>query len=109
MKQLLLFFCLLGLQPGFAQNRPDTGNVFLLEDLQEIVFQNHPIIKQAALLSEAARANVMQSLGYFDPVVKAGFDRKIFGKSEYYNRWASELKVPLWLAGADLKLGYDRM
>ncbi|WAC39234.1 TolC family protein [Pedobacter sp. SL55] len=107
MKKLcLLFFFLLMMKNSHAQT--DTGKVFLIDDLREIVFQNHPIIKQAALLSEAAKANVMQSLGYFDPALKAGFDRKVFGNSEYYNRWTSELKVPLWLAGADLKLGYDR-
>ncbi len=108
MRKLLLLIGLFCLQQSQAQTAPDTANVFLIEDLREIVFQNHPIIKQAALLSETARANVMQSLGYFDPAVKAGFDRKVFGNSEYYNRWTSELKVPLWLAGADLKLGYDR-
>ncbi|RYY52242.1 MAG: TolC family protein, partial [Chitinophagaceae bacterium] len=25
----------------------------------------------------------------------------------YYANWANQLKVPLWLAGADLKIGYD--
>ncbi|RZK79286.1 MAG: TolC family protein, partial [Pedobacter sp.] len=103
-------FCLVT-QVGLSQNTPsknDTVGVFTLADLEEIVFRNHPVIKQAALLSETARANVMQSLGYFDPAVKAGFDRKMFGNTEYYNRWNSELKVPLWLAGADLKVGYDR-
>ena len=104
----LLFFCLFLAKIGYAQQVTDTANVFLLTDLQEIVFQNHPVIKQASLLSETARANVMQALGYFDPAVKAGFDRKVFGNTDYYNRWVSELKVPLWLAGADLKLGYDR-
>ena len=86
----------------------DTAKIFALEDLQLLVFRYHPVIKQAALLSATARANVLQSLGYFDPVLKAGFDRKLFGDTEYYNKWNSELKIPLWLAGADLKVGYDR-
>ena len=86
----------------------DTTKVFTLEDLQLLVFRYHPIVKQAALLSETARANVLQSLGYFDPALKAGFNRKLFGDTEYYNNWNSELKIPLWLAGADLKVGYDR-
>ena len=92
------------------QNPPvaDTSKVFSLEDLQLLVFRYHPIVKQAALLSESARANVLQSLGYFDPALKAGFHRKLFGHTDYYNNWNSELKVPLWLAGADLKVGYDR-
>jgi outer membrane protein TolC len=93
-----------------AQNRQttDTNKVFALNDLQLMVFKYHPIIKQAALLTDAARSNVLQSLGYFDPNLKANFGRKLFGGTDYYNHWTSELKVPLWLAGADLKVGYDR-
>lgn len=94
-----------------AQNKPavvDTGKVFSLDDLEGIVFKNHPIVKQAALLSEAAKANVLQSLGYFDPALKASFGRKLFGNTEYYNNWSNELKIPLYVAGADLKIGYDR-
>lgn len=107
-----VLFWLIGvcLNAANAQNKPaaDTAKVFALEDLQMMVFKYHPIIKQAALLTDAARANVLQSLGYFDPNLKANFGRKLFGGSEYYNHWTSELKVPLWLAGADLKVGYDR-
>lgn len=94
--------------PGPTAAVMDTSKVFALEDLQLLVFRYHPVVKQAALLSESARANVLQSLGYFDPALKAGFGRKLFGHTEYYNHWNSELKIPLWLAGADLKVGYDR-
>lgn len=104
----ILIISLSGLLSSFAQSQTDTANVFMLQDLEVMVFRNHPIVKQAALLSESAHANVMQSLGYFDPGIRAGFDRKMFGNKNYYNRWVSELKVPLWLAGADLKIGYDR-
>lgn len=106
---LLLVF-LLNITIAFAQNKQvtDTAKVFSLEDLQMQVFRYHPIIKQAALLTESAKANVLQSLGYFDPALKAHFGSKMFGNTEYYNNWDSELKVPLWLAGADLKIGYDR-
>lgn len=104
----ILIISLSGLLSSFAQSQTDTADVFRLQDLEVMVFRNHPIVKQAALLSESARANVMQSLGYFDPGIRAGFDRKMFGNKTYYNRWVSELKVPLWLAGADLKIGYDR-
>lgn len=105
---LILILSLSGLLSSFAQAKTDSADVFMLQDLEVMVFRNHPIVKQAALLSESARANVMQSLGYFDPGIRAAFDRKMFGSKTYYNRWVSELKVPLWLAGADLKIGYDR-
>ena len=86
----------------------DTSKMFELKDLEEIVFFNHPIVKQAELLSEEAKAKVMQAWGGFDPALKSHFGRKTFGNTEYYNNWSNELKVPLWLAGADLKIGYDR-
>jgi outer membrane protein TolC len=86
----------------------DTSRIFTLRDLEELVFMNHPVVKQADLLSEGARARVMQALGSFDPSLKASLDRKVFGGVNYFNRWTSELKVPLWLAGADLKIGHDR-
>lgn len=111
----LLFLNLIWVTFGFAQvlNSPvkssaDTARVFALNDLQQMVFSYHPIIKQAALLSETARAKVLQSLGYFDPELKAGFSKKLFGQTDYYNKWNNELKIPLWLAGADLKIGYER-
>jgi outer membrane protein TolC len=87
----------------------DTARIFSLADLENQMFSYHPILRQANLLSAQARAQVRQALGKFDPALRAGFDRKEFGNTEYYNKWASELKVPLWLGGADLKVGYDRM
>jgi outer membrane protein TolC len=82
--------------------------VFTLKDMQDIVLRHHPIVKQAALLSQEAKAKVTTALGNFDPALTASFSRKDFGGTEYYNHWDSELKVPLWLAGADLNIGYDR-
>lgn len=97
-------------QPVQARDaaEPDTARVFSIRDLEELVFFNHPVVKQADLLGEQARAKVMQALGDFDPSLKASLDRKVFGNANYYNRWTSELKVPLYLAGADLKIGHDR-
>ncbi|WP_240920075.1 TolC family protein [Sphingobacterium chungjuense] len=81
---------------------------FSLQDLEDFLFSNHPVLKQINLLSESARASVTQALGKFDPALYADFQNKYFGETDYYNDWSSELKVPLWLAGADLKVGYDR-
>lgn len=87
---------------------PDSSKIFSINDLRELVMQHNPVVKQAGLLSDAARTRVTQALGSFDPKLDASFDRKQFGGKDYYNRWTSELKVPLWLAGADLKIGFDR-
>ncbi|UOG76172.1 TolC family protein [Hymenobacter tibetensis] len=87
----------------------DTARVFSLQDLADLVFANHPVVKQAALLSADAQAQVRQARGGFDPKLGSGFDRKLFGGTDYYNNWANELKVPIWPGGIDLKASYDRM
>lgn len=86
----------------------DTARVFSLQNLAELVFANHPIVKQAALLSDEARAQVLQARGGFDPKLGSDFHRKQFGGTDYYNNWGNELKVPIWPGGIDLKAGYDR-
>lgn len=104
-----------GLAPAparqLATDRPvaDTARVFALQNLADLVFANHPVVKQAALLSDDARADVQQARGGFDPKLASGFDRKHFGGTDYYNVWGNELKLPVWPAGIDLKVGYDRM
>jgi outer membrane protein TolC len=86
----------------------DTAKVFSLQDLADVVFANHPIVKQAALLSDEARSQVTQARGGFDPKLGSDFHRKQFGGTDYYNNWHNELKVPLWPGGIDLKATYDR-
>ena len=105
---VLLFLLVSGVVTSFGQNDTSTVRIFTLNDLEEIVLMNHPVVKQAGLLSEEAKTKVQQAWGDFDPALKSHFGRKIFGNTEYYNNWSNELKVPLWLAGADLKIGYDR-
>ncbi|WP_262490159.1 TolC family protein, partial [Hymenobacter coccineus] len=97
-----------GWGPGGPRAVLDSSRVFSLQDLAELVFANHPIVKQAALLSAEAQAQVQQARGGFDPKLGAGFDRKVYGGTDYYNNWANELKVPLWPGGVDLKASYDR-
>ncbi|MBF9143014.1 TolC family protein [Hymenobacter properus] len=86
----------------------DTAKVFSLQDLADLVFANHPIVKQADLLSDEARSQVLQARGGFDPKLESDFHRKQFGGTDYYNNWGNELKVPLWPGGIDLKASYDR-
>lgn len=106
----LLSLLVISFASSFAQTdtTSNTTRMFALKDLEEIVLMNHPVVKQAGLLSEEARSKVQQAWGEFDPALESHFGRKNFGNTEYYNNWSNELKVPLWLAGADLKIGYDR-
>ena len=65
--------------PVIAQqlNSADTSATFLVKDLQELVLLNHPIVKQAGLLSKEAQAKVFQSLGKFDPELIASLVKKL--------------------------------
>lgn len=106
--------CLLMLS-GYAQtDRPgDTTRVFTFSDMADLISASHPLVRLANTLPEEARQEVLQARGFFDPKLLSGYGRKQFGDptkdaSLYYNNWANELKVPVWLGGADFKLTYDR-
>lgn len=86
----------------------DTTRVFSFADFSDLIMASHPIVRQAGLLSEEARQEVLQARGAFDPKLSSGFDEKTFGGKHYFNTWANELKVPVMPAGVDLKVFYDR-
>ncbi len=105
MKPFLLYFLFLNLiQPVLGQ---DTL-IFSYREFYEMVREHHPIVRQSALISEMAQRELMIARGGFDPKLEGSFDRKVYKKKEYFNRGDVFLKIPVWLAGADLKIGYDR-
>lgn len=106
----ILFWAVFAWSGAVAQenNYDGQGMEFAIDDLEELLFANHPVVKQAQLLGEEAKAQLAQARGHFDPAMTAAFQNKYFGNRDYYNKWNSELKIPLWLAGADLKVAYDR-
>lgn len=109
LKFIVIVLCLFSFHYIPAQEKEDRlEKTFTLEDMEDLLMANHPIVKQVTLLSETAKAQVTQALGKFDPAVSASFKNKHFGTTDYYSQWNSELKIPLWLAGADLKIAYDR-
>lgn len=101
-KQFL--FTLLSLLYFLPSNAQTT---FSYEDFQNLVFKNHPTIKQANLFPQEAETEIMQAKGAFDPKLTSYFDRKAFKGDDYYNRWDNILKIPTW-SGIDFKLGYER-
>jgi outer membrane protein len=87
--------------------RSDSLRIFSYADYLELVLRNHPIVQQADLLPEEARAELMQARGELDPKLASSFNQKQLKDTEYYTRWETELKVPTW-SGIDLQAGYDR-
>ena len=87
--------------------QPDTS-VFTASVFYELIRQNHPLVKQAGLFGEEARQLLIQARGAFDPKLVSTYDRKEFGNDLYYDHWQNKLAVPLWLAGIDLTVSYNR-
>ena len=98
----ILFFCVHTWSIG-----QDTL-LFSYQDFYEQVINYHPIVKQSILITESAQQDLLIARGGFDPKLEGSFDRKVYKSREYFNRGDVYLKVPIWLAGADLKIGYDR-
>ena len=86
----------------------DSGVVFTAQEFYQAVLEHNPIVKQAALLSQEAQAQVQQARGAFDPKLFSTYNRKNFGNTLYYDKWQSGLAVPILPGGLDVKMSYDR-
>ncbi|OAQ41843.1 hypothetical protein A5893_01625 [Pedobacter psychrophilus] len=87
-----------------AQSLQDT---LTYTNFLSIVKQFHPVVQQANLLNNLARAKRTKALGGFDPKFEAGFDQKYFDGTEYYTFLTPQLKLPLWY-GIELKGSYSQ-
>ena len=100
---LMVFVLNLTITKSFSQKT----EIFSFLDFQEIILKNHPVIKQANLYLDDAKAEIMQARGQFDPKLATTFDRKALDGKDYYNRFESTLKVPIY-SGIDIKGGYEQ-
>lgn len=71
-----------------------------------IVKQFHPVIRQAAINIEKARADITTARGGFDPSVYLDTDQKTFDGKNYYSYVNPELKIPTWY-GIEVKAGLE--
>lgn len=101
----LLFFSLL-VQFGLAQTQ-DSVSVLSIDDFYGLVLQNHPVVRQAALLEASAQQEIRLARGSFDPKLNSNYDYKTLKGSEYWDQWDHELKVPVWF-NTDLKVQYQK-
>jgi outer membrane protein TolC len=70
------------------------------------VRSNHPIAKQATLLTPQAEAALLAARGGFDPKVYGDWERKSFDGKNYFNLAEGGVKLPTWY-GIEGKLGYN--
>ena len=90
---------------SFAQVSDTT--IFTFADFYEIVINNHPLAKQAKLLSQQGAQEVRLARGNFDPKIGFSWDRKDFKDTEYYNIINANLKIPTWF-GLTPEVGIDQ-
>lgn len=106
---IILFLGLFSISNLWGQNMPpakqDTIIIEPLDFFRQIM-QNHPIVKQASLLSDFGKQEIRLARGLFDPKFTSNLEMKDFKDKLYYQIWETQLKVPLWIG--DLKAGYDR-
>ena len=82
------------------------SQLLTLETFLQQVRTQHPVIKQATLLSEQARASLLAARGGFDPKLYGDWERKSFDGKNYFNLGEGGLKLPTWY-GIEGKLGYN--
>ncbi len=87
----------------FAQ---DT-TVLTFNQFYQLVASHHPIAKQAALLPEMAKSQVIMAKGSFDPVLQVEYDSKLTKGINSYEYVDPEIKIPT-LTGIDFKAGVDK-
>lgn len=96
-------------QPALADalQIPDSITTFTLNNLYASMWQYHPLIKQAGLLSDVAQQDIRFARGAFDPKIEVQGNLKEYDQKEYYNKWYGSFTVPTWFP-VDPKIGVER-
>ena len=93
---------------NFVHGQSATDTVELdFDAFLEMVRDNHPISKSAALQTEKGDANLLKAKGQFDPKVGSSLSQKYFDEKQYYSLLGAGLKVPTWV-GIDVEAGFDQ-
>lgn len=103
-QRLTAFILLLQLNVAYAQS--DSLRTFTLAEFLTIVKTYHPLAKQADIVTDKAKAELLIARGGFDPMLYSDYDRKVFYGNNYYSFFSSEIKIPGWY-GIEVKAGYD--
>ncbi len=73
---------------------PDSIKPFTIDNFYQLIIENHPIARQASLLSEVARQEIRLARGSFDPKLETAFLTKKYNDQEYYSILNGSLKFP---------------
>ncbi len=105
----VLILLLLNAQKIFSQNTSPTAEdsiqTFTVNEFLDMVLAYHPMARQADLIPQEARQQLVVARGGFDPYFFSNLDNKQFGGKEYFFLNETGVVAPLWL-GMELKGSY---
>ncbi len=107
LKNSYFSICLLLLISLNAIGQADTILKLSYTNFLQLVKQNHPLAKQANLITKAADANTLSARGSFDPKLFYDFNNKFFDSKNYYQLGDGGFKIPTWF-GLEFKAGYEQ-
>jgi outer membrane protein TolC len=82
------------------------SQTYSVSDFIQQVKQHHPVAKQAAIIVDKARSDLLSSRGGFDPVLAIQNENKTFDGKNYFFYTNPEVKIPTW-PGIDIKAGVE--
>lgn len=105
---LLVLLCWLLAPALWAQPQPEAPpQVITLEAVYDQVLAHHPVARQAALLGDIARAELLKARSLFDPSLDIHWNQKTLNDKVYFTNWNNFVKVPTWW-GPEVKMGYEK-
>lgn len=83
-----------------------TLKVLSAAEFIQIVRTYHPVAKQANLIPDKAKAELLLAYGGWDPNLYSVYANKTYNGSNYYSYFENKIAVPTWY-GVELTAGYD--
>lgn len=101
-----LLYGLMGPSPSLAQTDTASQRVLDFPSFMDLVRAYHPVARQANLVVDRARAEMVAARAGFDPFFYLGSERKTFEGKFYYDHFNPELRIPTWF-GIEVATGLE--
>ncbi len=89
-----------------SQDNLPAAKILSPENFISAVKSYHPVLKQADISIEKAKADITAARGGFDPSLYLHSEQKTFDGKNYYTYTNPELKIPTWY-GIEVKAGLE--
>ena len=108
-KLLRTFLCLFCFGFVYVLNANPADSILKtlsVSEFIEVVKKYHPVAKQAQLIPEQAKAELLIARGGWDPTIYSTYDSKTYDGANYYSYFENKISVPVWY-GIEVNAGYD--